>query len=96
MSKLISQVACNAPLYVSPWQTLYPSHFGVFVRAAEEWSDNPDVTTALMKFMTEFVYNKVELYCFVSYLLEPVTVLYGVIIRYLRYLLFSCTCYVVY
>lgn len=43
-----------------PWQALYPSHFGVFVRAAEEWSDSPDVTTALMKFMMEFVYNKVR------------------------------------
>lgn len=40
-------------------QALYPTHFGVFVRAAEEWSDSPDVTTSLMKFMMEFVYNKV-------------------------------------
>lgn len=41
-------------------QALYPTHFGVFVRAAEEWSDSPDVTTSLMKFMMEFVYNKVH------------------------------------
>lgn len=39
-------------------QALYPAHFGVFVRAAEEWSDSPDVTTSLIKFMMEFVYNK--------------------------------------
>lgn len=42
-------------------QALYPTHFGVFVRAAEEWSDSPDVTTSLMKFMMEFVYNKVTI-----------------------------------
>ena len=47
-------LACGFPL-----QALYPIHFGVFVRAAEEWSDSPDVTTSLMKFMIEFVYNKV-------------------------------------
>lgn len=41
-------------------QALYPAHFGVFVRASEEWSDSPEVTTSLMKFMMEFVYNKVS------------------------------------
>lgn len=41
-------------------QALYPAHFGVFVRASEEWSDCPEVTTSLMKFMMEFVYNKVS------------------------------------
>lgn len=43
-------------------QALYPAHFGVFVRAAEDWSDSPEVTTSLIKFMMEFVYNKASIY----------------------------------
>ncbi|CAM9146814.1 unnamed protein product, partial [Choristocarpus tenellus] len=42
------------------FDALYPAHFGVFVRAAEEWSDSPEVTTSLIKFMQEFVYNKAQ------------------------------------
>ena len=54
---LLIHVCCVRP---ETWQALYPVHFGVFVRASEEWSDSPEVTTSLMKFMMEFVYNKVS------------------------------------
>ncbi|CAM9433954.1 unnamed protein product [Ascophyllum nodosum] len=50
----------NRRSYGMLFDALYPIHFGVFVRAAEEWSDSPDVTTSLMKFMIEFVYNKAQ------------------------------------
>jgi exportin-7 len=39
---------------------LYPASFPAFVRAAEVWYDEPAVTTALLKFMEEFVYNKAQ------------------------------------
>ncbi|CAM9898423.1 unnamed protein product, partial [Ectocarpus sp. 6 AP-2014] len=48
----------NRRSYGMLFDALYPAHFGVFVRASEEWSDSPEVTTSLMKFMMEFVYNK--------------------------------------
>ncbi|CAN0263068.1 unnamed protein product, partial [Laminaria digitata] len=48
----------NRRSYGMLFDALYPAHFGVFVRAAEEWSDSPEVTTSLIKFMMEFVYNK--------------------------------------
>ncbi|CAN0057585.1 unnamed protein product, partial [Discosporangium mesarthrocarpum] len=50
----------NRRSYSMLFDALYPAHFPVLVRAAEEWSDSPEVTTALMKFMQEFVYNKAQ------------------------------------
>ena len=37
---------------------LYPTYFPVFTRAVAEWFDTPEVTTVVLKFMLEFVYNK--------------------------------------
>ncbi|CAM9706667.1 unnamed protein product, partial [Hapterophycus canaliculatus] len=59
----------NRRSYGMLFDALYPAHFGVFVRASEEWSDSPDVTTSLMKFMMEFVYNKASF--FFSPLAQP-------------------------
>ena len=37
---------------------LYPAHFPVIRLCLEAWTDTPEVTTALLRFMTEFVMNK--------------------------------------
>lgn len=42
------------------WQALYPTYFPVFYRTAETWADDPQVTTALLKFLQEFAYNKAQ------------------------------------
>jgi exportin-7 len=84
----IAAATNNRRAYTLLFEALYPQHFPVFVRAAEEWyaftmrlpthrdgthppntsrafpivprSDSPEVATALLKFMQEFVYNKVR------------------------------------
>ena len=50
----------NRKSYCALFELLYPQYFPVFVRAAETWFDVPEVTTALLKFMQEFVYNKAQ------------------------------------
>ncbi|CAM9455170.1 unnamed protein product, partial [Phaeothamnion confervicola] len=50
----------NRRTYGALFEALYPVHFPVFVRAAEEWGDTPDVVTALLKFVQELVYNKAQ------------------------------------
>jgi exportin-7 len=37
---------------------LYPTHFPVVRLCLEAWADSPEVTTALLRFMAEFVMNK--------------------------------------
>ena len=37
---------------------LYPAHFPVILLCLEAWADTPEVTTALLRFMAEFVMNK--------------------------------------
>lgn len=37
---------------------LYPAHFPVIVACLKAWADVPAVTTPLLKFMAEFVFNK--------------------------------------
>ena len=37
---------------------LYPAHFPVISLCLEAWADTPEVTTALLRFMAEFVMNK--------------------------------------
>ena len=37
---------------------LYPAHFPVLLLCLEAWADTPEVTTALLRFMAEFVMNK--------------------------------------
>eukprot|EP00271_Cylindrocystis_brebissonii_P005659 TRINITY_DN17835_c0_g2_i1.p1 TRINITY_DN17835_c0_g2~~TRINITY_DN17835_c0_g2_i1.p1 ORF type:complete len:1060 (+),score=142.88 TRINITY_DN17835_c0_g2_i1:716-3895(+) len=39
---------------------LYPAHTPLLLRAVEHWSDAPEVTTPLLKFMAEFVVNKTQ------------------------------------
>jgi exportin-7 len=50
----------NRRTYSALFDCLYPGCFPVFVRAATVWYDEPAVTTALLKFMGEFVYNKAQ------------------------------------
>lgn len=37
---------------------LYPAHFPVISLCLEAWADTPEITTALLRFMAEFVMNK--------------------------------------
>ncbi len=37
---------------------LYPTHFPVVRLCLEAWADSPEVTTALLRFMAEFVMSK--------------------------------------
>lgn len=37
---------------------LYPAHFPMICLCLEAWADTPEVTTALLRFMAEFVMNK--------------------------------------
>ncbi|KAH7288361.1 hypothetical protein KP509_31G023600 [Ceratopteris richardii] len=37
---------------------LYPAHMPLLLRALNHWTDTPEVTTPLLKFMAEFVFNK--------------------------------------
>lgn len=37
---------------------LYPAHMPLLLRAITNWTDTPEVTTPLLKFMAEFVQNK--------------------------------------
>ena len=39
---------------------LYPAHFPLLLRALEQWTDTPEVTTPLLKFVAEFVINKTQ------------------------------------
>lgn len=48
----------NKRTYNLLFDALYPDSFQLFVRIAETWYDDWGVTTALFKFMQEFVHNK--------------------------------------
>lgn len=39
---------------------LYPAHMPLLLRAIEQWTDTPEVTTPLLKFVAEFVINKAQ------------------------------------
>ncbi|XP_038977714.1 exportin-7-like isoform X1 [Phoenix dactylifera] len=39
---------------------LYPSHMPLLLKAISHWTDVPEVTTPLLKFMAEFVLNKAQ------------------------------------
>lgn len=39
---------------------LLPTHFPVIIAVLEAWADVPEVTTAVLKFMAEFVLNKTQ------------------------------------
>lgn len=39
---------------------LYPSHMPLLLKAIAHWTDTPEVTTPLLKFMAEFVLNKLQ------------------------------------
>ncbi|OAY80306.1 Exportin-7 [Ananas comosus] len=39
---------------------LYPAHMPLLLKAISHWSDVPEVTTPLLKFMAEFVLNKAQ------------------------------------
>jgi len=48
----------NRRTYLMLFDALFPQHFPLFVRIAEAWWSEPAVTTSLLKFTQEFVYNK--------------------------------------
>jgi exportin-7 len=48
----------NRRTYLMLFDALFPSHFPLLTRIAEVWYDEPAVTTSLLKFTQEFVYNK--------------------------------------
>uniref|UniRef100_A0A1D1YKH4 Exportin-7-B n=1 Tax=Anthurium amnicola TaxID=1678845 RepID=A0A1D1YKH4_9ARAE len=39
---------------------LYPSHMPLLLKGVTHWTDTPEVTTPLLKFMAEFVFNKAQ------------------------------------
>lgn len=39
---------------------LYPAHMALFLRSISQWTDTPEVTTPMLKFMAEFVLNKAQ------------------------------------
>ncbi|MQL98443.1 hypothetical protein Taro_031154, partial [Colocasia esculenta] len=39
---------------------LYPSHMPLLLKGIAHWTDTPEVTTPLLKFMAEFVFNKAQ------------------------------------
>ena len=48
----------NRRTYLMLFERLFPEHFPLLTRISEVWYDDPGVTTSLLKFMYEFVYNK--------------------------------------
>ncbi|CAM9433151.1 unnamed protein product, partial [Chrysoparadoxa australica] len=56
----VTAASNNRRAYGKVFEVLYPAHFPVLVRAAEEWGESPDLAAALLKFMQEFVYNKAQ------------------------------------
>lgn len=54
----IALSAYNKRTYTLLFESLYPSAFPLFIRVAEMYSDDPQVMTALLKFMQEFVQNR--------------------------------------
>ena len=39
---------------------IYPAHVGLLLRTVEVWTDVPEVIIPLLKFMSEFVFNKTQ------------------------------------
>ena len=54
----IALSAYNKRTYTLLFEALYPLAFPLLVRTAEVWSNDPQVMTALFKFMQEFVQNR--------------------------------------
>ncbi|KAH9557462.1 hypothetical protein CY35_07G085500 [Sphagnum magellanicum] len=42
------------------FEWLYPAHTSLLLRAIEQWTDTPEVTTPVLKFVAEFVMNKTQ------------------------------------
>lgn len=56
----VVSAANNRRPYGLIFDWLYPAHFPVILKCLEAWSDTPDVTTPLLKFIAEFVQNKTQ------------------------------------
>ncbi|CAD7702852.1 unnamed protein product, partial [Ostreobium quekettii] len=56
----VVSAAGNRRPYGLVFDWLYPAHFPVILKCLEAWSDTPDVTTPLLKFVAEFVQNKTQ------------------------------------
>lgn len=56
----VAAATSNRRTYGQLFDWLYPTHFPVILACLEAWADVPDVTTALLKFISEFVFNKTQ------------------------------------
>ncbi|GMH42848.1 hypothetical protein BSKO_10767 [Bryopsis sp. KO-2023] len=56
----IVQATNSRRTYGLVFDWLHPAHFPVITRCLEAWSDQPAVTTPVLKFMMEFVLNKTQ------------------------------------
>ena len=54
----ILQAAHNRPTYAQVFDAIFPRHVQTLVQAMEVWWDDPPVTTSLLKFMAELVFNR--------------------------------------
>ena len=56
----VAAATSNRRTYSQLFDWLYPLYFPTILACLEGWTDVPDVTTALLKFMAEFVLNKTQ------------------------------------
>lgn len=56
----VAAATSNRKTYGQLFDWLYPAHFPTIIACLEAWADTPEVTTALLKFMAEFVFNKTQ------------------------------------
>ncbi|KAL8129299.1 hypothetical protein V2J09_018454 [Rumex salicifolius] len=54
----IAMAASSRKTYGYLFNWLYPAHMPLLLRAVDQWADTPEVTTPVLKFMSEFVQNK--------------------------------------
>ncbi|XP_073525955.1 exportin-7-B-like [Phyllobates terribilis] len=54
----IAMAASSRKTYNHLFNWLYPAHMPLLLRAVNQWADTPQVTTPVLKFMSEFVQNK--------------------------------------
>jgi exportin-7 len=56
----IAAATSNRRIYGQFFEWLYPAHFPAMLACLDAWADTPEVTTPLLKFLSEFVQNKTQ------------------------------------
>lgn len=56
----IAAATTNRRIYSQLFNWLYPTHFPAIIACVDAFADAPEVTTPLLKFMSEFVHNKTQ------------------------------------